>query len=228
MLAQALVLLSGGVDSTTTLAIAKDQGFEVYAISFDYGQRHRIELDRARMIARHFGVLCHRVVILNLSGGSALDDAIPVPKDRSNDEIASGIPITYVPARNTIFLAHALGYAEVKEISDLFIGVNSIDYSGYPDCRPEYIAAFESLANLATQTGVEETRRFRIHTPLIAWTKAEIIRKGMELGVDYGLTHSCYDPSREGLACGACDSCQLRFKGFEEAGIQDPVRYQEH
>ncbi len=178
------------------------------------------------MIDCHFGVLDHRVVTLDLSGGSALDDTILVPKGRSNDEIASGIPITYVPARNTIFLAHALGYGEVKGISDLFIGVNAIDYSGYPDCRPEYIVAFESLANLATQTGVEGTQRFRIHTPLIEWTKAEIIRKGLELGVDYGLTHSCYDPSPEGHACGACDSCQLRLKAFSEAGEGDPVSYQ--
>lgn len=220
---KAVVLLSGGVDSTTVLAIATSEGYAVHALSFDYGQRHGIELERARAVAARFGADQHRIVRLDLSGGSALDGDIPVPKNRSETEIAAGIPVTYVPARNTVFLAHALGYAEVIGAQDLFIGVNAVDYSGYPDCRPEFISAFETLANLATRAGVEGTSRFKIHTPLLSLTKAGIIRKGLELGVDYRLTHSCYDPSPEGLACGACDSCLLRLKGFREAGIGDPV-----
>ena len=225
MTKQAVVLLSGGVDSTTTLAIARHEGFRPVTLSFDYGQRHAVELQRAAAVSRHFGVDEHRVVKIGLFGGSALTGDGQVPKGRGAAEMASGIPATYVPARNTIFLAYGLALAEVRGIGDLFIGVTAIDYSGYPDCRPEYIAAFEAMANLATRAGVEGTTRLKIHTPLIRMTKAKIIRKGLELGVDYSLTHSCYDPGPDGLACGACDSCLLRLKGFREAGMEDPVAY---
>jgi 7-cyano-7-deazaguanine synthase len=222
----AVVLLSGGIDSTTTLAIALAEGYQAHVLSFDYGQRHQIETEAAQRVANSLGAKEHRVVRIDLRvfGGSAITDDIDVPKKRSEKEIAHGIPITYVPARNTIFLAYALALAEVISASDIFLGVNAIDYSGYPDCRPEFIEAFENLAKLATRTGVEG-QRFQIHTPLIKFSKADIIRKAVELGVDLSLTHSCYDPSPEGLACGECDSCLLRLKGFREAGIRDPIRY---
>jgi 7-cyano-7-deazaguanine synthase len=225
---RAVVLLSGGLDSTTTLAIAVAEGYEAHALSFEYGQRHKIETEAARRVATSLGAKDHRVAKIDLRvfGGSALTDAIDVPKQRPETEIAHGIPVTYVPARNTIFLAYALAWAEVIHASDIFIGVNAIDYSGYPDCRPEFIEAFEDLANLATKAGLE-SMRFQIHTPLIKLSKAEIIRKAVELGVDLSLTHSCYDPTPEGLACGGCDSCLLRLKGFREAGIKDPIRYAE-
>jgi len=227
MTRKAIVLLSGGLDSTTTLAIAKSKGFQVFTLSFEYGQRHRVELDRAREISRRFGAAEHRVLTVDLGalGGSALTAGIPVPTGRSAEEMSAEIPVTYVPARNTIFLSFALAYAEVSGARDLFIGVNAVDYSGYPDCRPEYIAAFEKLANLATKAGVEGGDPIRIHTPLIDLTKAEIIQLGLSLGVDYGLTHSCYAPDEQGLACGVCDSCQLRLKGFSQAGATDPVAY---
>jgi 7-cyano-7-deazaguanine synthase len=223
---RAVVLLSGGIDSTTTLAIAIAEGYEAYALSFGYGQRHQIEIETARRVANSLGAREHRVarIDLRIFGGSALTDDIDVPKQRLEREIAHGIPVTYVPARNMIFLAYALAWAEVIFASDIFLGVNAIDYSGYPDCRPEFIEAFEALANLGTKAGVEG-RRFQIHTPLIKFSKAEIIRKAIELGVDLSLTHSCYDPTPEGLACGECDSCLLRLKGFREAGIKDPIRY---
>jgi 7-cyano-7-deazaguanine synthase len=223
---RAVVLLSGGIDSTTTLAIAIAGGYEAYALSFDYGQRHQIETKAARRVANSLGAREHRVAKIDLRvfGDSALTDQIDVPKTRSGEEIAHGIPVTYVPARNTIFLSYALAWAEVIPASDIFLGVNAIDYSGYPDCRPEFIEAFENLASLATKAGVEG-RRFQIHTPLIKLSKAEIVRKAVELGVDLSLTHSCYDPSPEGLACGECDSCLLRLKGFREAGIRDPIGY---
>jgi len=222
----AVVLLSGGIDSTTTLAIAITEGYEAYALSFDYGQRHRIEMQAARRAADSLGAKEHRIAKIDLRvfGGSALTGDIDVPKQRSETEIADGIPVTYVPARNTIFLAYALGWAEVIQAADIFLGVNAIDYSGYPDCRPEFIEAFQTIANVGTKAGVEG-RRFQIHTPLIKFSKAEIIRKAVKLGVDLSLTHSCYDPSPDGLACGECDSCLLRLKGFREAGIQDPIRY---
>jgi len=222
----AVVLLSGGIDSTTTTAIALAEGYEAYALSFEYGQRHQIETEVACRVADSLGVKEHRIAKIDLRvfGGSALTDDNDVPKRRSETEIAHGIPVTYVPARNTIFLAYALAWAEVIFADDIFLGVNAIDYSGYPDCRPEFIEAFETLANLATKAGVEGTR-FQIHTPLIKFSKAEIIRKAVELGVDLSLTHSCYDPSPEGLACGQCDSCLLRLKGFREAEIKDPIRY---
>lgn len=224
----AVVLLSGGLDSATTAAIARADGFRVYALSVDYGQRHRFELEAARRVAESLGVAKHFVAKVGLDqiGGSALTDDLSVPLDRDEAEMSHGIPITYVPARNTVFLALALGYAEVVGAADLYIGVNAIDYSGYPDCRPEFIAEFEKLANLATKAGVEHTMSFQIHAPLIKMTKAEIIRRGYELGVDYGLTHSCYAPNAGGIACGRCDACQLRLKGFAEAGISDPVAYQ--
>ncbi|MFY9609100.1 MAG: 7-cyano-7-deazaguanine synthase QueC [Blastocatellia bacterium] len=224
---KAVVLLSGGLDSTTALAVALADGFEVYAISFQYGQRHAIELASAHRIAKAYAVEKHLVVNIDLRaiGGSALTDQIEVPKRGSSLAMASGIPVTYVPARNTIFLSFALGWAERLSIQDIFIGVNALDYSGYPDCRPEYIEAFERLANLATKAGVEGQMLLKIHTPLIAMTKADIIRTGLELGVDYSLTHSCYDPGVAGLACGRCDSCLLRLKGFAEAGARDPLRY---
>jgi len=223
---RAVVLLSGGIDSTTTLAIALTEGYEAYALSFDYGQRHQIETEAARHVAESLGAKEHRIAKIDLRvfGGSALTDGIAVPKQRSETEIGHGIPITYVPARNTIFLAYALAWAEVIPASDIFLGVNAIDYSGYPDCRPEFIEAFETLAILGTKAGVEG-KRFQIHTPLIKFSKAEIIRKAVELGVNLSLTHSCYDPTPEDLACGECDSCLLRLKGFREAGIKDPIRY---
>ena len=223
---RAVVLLSGGIDSTTTLAIAMADGYEAYALSFDYGQRHQIELEAARRVADSLGAKEHRIakIDLRIFGGSALTDDVDVPKKRSEAEIAHGIPVTYVPARNTIFLAYALAWAEVIPAGDIFLGVNAIDYSGYPDCRPEFIEAFEALANVGTKAGVEG-RRFHIHTPLIKFSKAEIICKAIERGVGLSLTHSCYDPSPEGLACGECDSCLLRLKGFREAGIEDPIQY---
>jgi 7-cyano-7-deazaguanine synthase len=223
---RAVVLLSGGIDSTTTLAIAISEGYQTYALSFDYGQRHQSETNAARRVAKSSGAKEHRIAKIDLRvfGGSALTDDIAVPKQRSETEIARGIPITYVPARNTIFLAYALAWAEVIPANDIFIGVNAIDYSGYPDCRPEFIEAFENLANVGTKGGIEG-RSFQIHTPLIKLSKADIIRKGVELGVDFSLTHSCYDPLPEGLACGECDSCLLRLKGFREAETKDPIRY---
>jgi len=222
----AVVLLSGGIDSTTTLAIALAEGYEAYALSFEYGQRHQIETETARRVADSLGAKEHRIAKIDLRvfGGSALTDDVDVPKKRSETEIAHGIPVTYVPARNTIFLAYALAWAEVISAADIFLGVNAIDYSGYPDCRPEFIEAFETVANVGTKAGVEGGR-FHIHTPLIKFSKAEIIRKAVELEVDLSLTHSCYDPSPEGLACGQCDSCLLLLKGFREAGIKDPIRY---
>jgi 7-cyano-7-deazaguanine synthase len=225
---RAVVLVSGGLDSATTLAMARAEGFELYALSIDYGQRHRHELECARQIARSLGAKRHTIVTIDLRavGGSALTDTIDVPKDRSHEEIGQGIPITHVPARNTVFLGLALGYAEVIEAFDVFIGANAVDYSGYPDCRPEFLAEFERLANLATKAAVEGRGTFRIHAPLLQRTKAEIIREGIRLGVDYALTLSCYDPDAEGRACGRCDSCRLRFKGFQEAGVADPARYQ--
>lgn len=223
---KAVVLLSGGLDSTTTLAIALAEGFEPYTISFRYGQRHSIELDAAKRVSQVLRAKGHIVVDINLRqiGGSALTSDIDVPKGRLTEEMEKEIPVTYVPARNTIFLSIALGWAEALGASDIFIGVNALDYSGYPDCRPEFIEAFERMANLGTKAGVEGNR-FKVHTPLIRMTKGEIIKKGMELGIDYSLTHSCYDPTPEGLACGECDSCLLRKKGFSEAGIKDPLRY---
>jgi 7-cyano-7-deazaguanine synthase len=224
----AVVLLSGGLDSATTAAIARAEGFRLYALSIDYGQRHRFELDAARRVASALGVERHVMasVDLNQFGGSALTADIAVPLDRGDEKISQGIPVTYVPARNTVFLALALGYAETVGAADLFIGVNAVDYSGYPDCRPEFIAAFEKLANLATKAGVENTIKFRIHTPLVHMTKAQIIRRGSELGVSYALTHSCYAPNEAGVACGRCDACRLRLKGFAEAGLADPIAYQ--
>ncbi|MEX1232327.1 MAG: 7-cyano-7-deazaguanine synthase QueC [Planctomycetaceae bacterium] len=223
----AVVLVSGGLDSATILAIARRQGYELYAITFDYGQRHRIEMQAAKRVCDAGGVVKQIVFPLDFRsfGGSALTSDLPVPKNRSDAEMNADIPITYVPARNTVFLSIALGWAEVLGADDLFVGVNAVDYSGYPDCRPEFIAAFITLANLATKTGVEQDQPFHVHTPLISLSKAEIIRKGVELGVDYSLTHSCYDPDAQGRACGRCDSCQLRLKGFAEAGMVDPVPY---
>jgi 7-cyano-7-deazaguanine synthase len=223
---RAVVLLSGGLDSSTLLAMVKSEDFEPYALSFRYGQRHDTEIGAARRIAAALGAAGHTVVDIDLRtfGGSALTDAIPVPKGRGADEISGDIPITYVPARNTIFLSFALAWAEVLGSTDIFIGVNALDYSGYPDCRPEYIEAFERMANLATKAGVEG-RRLKIHAPLIRLRKAEIIRQGLELGVDYSLTSTCYDPSVDGKACGTCDACLLRLKGFRELGIPDPVGY---
>ncbi len=222
---KAVCLLSGGLDSATSLAVARRKGFECYTLAFDYGQRHRVELDAAARVARSLGSVEHVVVPINLRqfGNSALTADIPVPKCRAETEMSRDIPITYVPARNTVFLSIALAWAEVLESGDLFIGVNALDYSGYPDCRPEYIEAFEKMANLATRAGVEGRTRVRIHTPLIALTKAGIINLGRELGVDYSLTHSCYDPDGAGRPCGACDSCLLRAKGFAELGLPDPA-----
>ena len=226
---KAVVLLSGGLDSATVLAIARSQGFELYALSFSYGQRHIWELQAAARVAAYLGVVKHRTanIDLRIFGGSALTDDIAVPKGRSTDDMSHGIPITYVPARNTIFLSFALAWAEVLGSSDIFTGVNALDYSGYPDCRPEFIEAFEKMANLATKAGVEGRQLLKIHTPLIALSKAEIIRKGIELGVDYALTSSCYDPSASGEPCRQCDSCLLRQKGFRENGIEDPLVYRQ-
>jgi 7-cyano-7-deazaguanine synthase len=225
MSSKAVVLLSGGLDSATVLAIAREEGFEPYALSFDYGQRHRWELESARRVAQALGAREHRIIAFDLRaiGGSALTADIDVPKDRRPEAMSNGIPITYVPARNTIFLSFALAWAEVLGASDIFLGVNSLDYSGYPDCRPEYIQAFERMANLATKAGVEGRQELRIQAPLLYLSKAEIIRRGLQLGVDYSLTSSCYDPRRDGGPCGACDSCLLRQKGFAEAGVEDPL-----
>jgi 7-cyano-7-deazaguanine synthase len=225
----AVILLSGGLDSTTTAAIARQEGFGLYALSIDYGQRHRFELDAARRVAQALGVKRHVVLSVDLTqfGGSALTAALDVPKDRPPYEMTHGIPITYVPARNTIFLSLALAYAESVGVIDIFLGVNAIDYSGYPDCRPEYIDAFAAMANLATKASVEGRQHYTFHAPLIHLTKAEIIRRGIGLGVDYSLSHSCYDPDPTGVSCGHCDSCQLRRKGFAEAGVKDPIKYRD-
>lgn len=224
---KAVVLSSGGLDSTTVMAIAKHAGFELYSLSFNYGQRHFLELEAARKVAETFGVQEHMVINIDLNkiGGSALTDNIEVPKAKTEESITAEIPVTYVPARNTIFLSYALAWAEVLQSSEIFIGVNAIDYSGYPDCRPEYIEAFQRMANLATKAGVQGITQIKIQTPLINMTKAQIIQKGIELGIDYALTHSCYDPTPQGLACSRCDSCILRKNGFEEAGIADPTKY---
>jgi 7-cyano-7-deazaguanine synthase len=222
---RAVVLASGGLDSTTTMAIARHEGYDIFALSFDYGQRHKLELEAAKTVADCFGAKKHLILRLDLGtiGGSALTDDIPVPQGRGLNEIGSGgIPITYVPARNTIFLSYALAWAEVLDATDIFVGVNALDFSGYPDCRPEYIKAFEKMANLATKAGVEG-KSVTIHTPIINMTKAQIIKKGVSLGVDYSMTHSCYDPAEDGRPCGRCDSCLLRKKGFEEAGLSDPL-----
>jgi 7-cyano-7-deazaguanine synthase len=224
---KAVVLLSGGLDSTTTLAIAKHKGYEVCALSFRYGQRHEFELQAARRIAASFDIRHHVITTIDLRtfGGSALTSDVAVPKGRSLDQMTADIPVTYVPARNTIFLSFALAWAEVLGANDIFIGVNALDYSGYPDCRPEYIAAYEQMANLATKAGVEGRQCLKIHTPLIALTKGQIIRQGIELGVDYSLTSTCYDPFESGEACGGCDACLLRLKGFAENNIPDPAPY---
>ncbi|HYA15249.1 MAG TPA: 7-cyano-7-deazaguanine synthase QueC [Syntrophales bacterium] len=224
---KAIVLSSGGVDSMTAMAIAKSEGYDIYSLSFHYGQRHSLELEAAKKIAVLLGARKHLIININLRlfGGSALTDDIKVPRNREESDMRKDIPITYVPARNTIFLSYALAWAEILGASDIFIGVNAIDYSGYPDCRPEYIAAFENMANLATRVGVEGKARIIIRTPLIHMSKADIIRRGIELGIDYSITHSCYDPTPAGKACGHCDSCILRKKGFREAGIHDPAEY---
>ncbi len=223
--AKAVVLLSGGLDSTTALAVAKAEGLQCHCLSFSYGQRQAVELERARAIAE--GAAAHLILNLDLDkiGGSALTTAMAVPKGRTEEEMASAIPVTYVPGRNTIFLSYAVAWAEVIGAADIFIGINALDYSGYPDCRPEYIEAFERLANLGTRAGVAGGRPFRIHAPLMRLTKKEIIEKGISLGVDYAATHSCYDPDEQGRACGACDACRLRLKGFAEAGLEDPAMY---
>lgn len=222
---KAVCLLSGGLDSATCLAVARREGFDCYALSFDYGQRHRVELDAARRVAEALGAVDHRVAKIDLRafGHSALTDDIAVPKGRDESEMSAEIPVTYVPARNTIFLSFALAWAEVLESNDIFIGVNALDYSGYPDCRPEFIEAFERMANLATKTGVEGRTKLHIRTPLLKLSKAEIVRLGAAAGVPFGLTHSCYDPDAVGRPCGACDSCILRARGFREAGIADPA-----
>ncbi|HEY1602410.1 MAG TPA: 7-cyano-7-deazaguanine synthase QueC [Pirellulales bacterium] len=227
MVRSAVLLLSGGLDSATAGAIARDEGFELFALSFDYGQRHKHELVAAARVAQALGVRRHVTLKIDLAqfGASALTADIAVPKDRSTEAMSVGIPVTYVPARNTVFLSLALALAETAPAADIFLGVNALDYSGYPDCRPEYIEAFERLANLATKAGIEGTLKFQIHAPLIHWTKAEIIRRGHELGLDYSLTHSCYDPDPAGRSCGGCDACQLRRKGFAEAGLTDPLEY---
>ena len=220
-------MLSGGIDSSTAMAIAKREGFELHSLTFRYGQRHEREIEAAKKVAAFLGAQGHLIIEFNLRaiGGSALTDQIEVPKGRSPEEIPHGVPVTYVPARNTIFLSFALALAERLEAEDIFFGANQLDYSGYPDCREEYIRAFEQMANLATKAGVEGKTKIRIHTPLIRMTKAQIIQKGMELGLDYSLTWSCYDPAPGSLACGLCDSCQLRLKGFKEAGCKDPIKY---
>lgn len=225
--AKAIVLLSGGLDSTTVLAIARSQGYDTYGLCFKYGQRHKVEVEAARRVADAIGVAGFLEMDIDLGkiGGSALTEDLTIPKARAEAEMEKEIPITYVPARNTIFLSYALAWAEVLGAYDIFIGVNAVDYSGYPDCRPEFIEAFGKMANLATKVGVEGTTKIRIRTPIIHLTKCEIIQKGIELGVDYSMTHTCYDPSPEGLACGTCDSCLLRKKGFQKAGIADPTLY---
>lgn len=225
---KAVVLLSGGMDSATTAAIARDEGYDVHALTFRYGQRHAAELEASHRVAKQLGIRRHVVLDIDLRafGGSALTGELEVPKDRPLEEIGGRIPPTYVPARNTIFLAFALGWAEVLGASDIFMGANALDYSGYPDCRPEYIRAFQSMADLATRAGVEEGRRLTIHTPLISLSKREIIGRGLALGLDYAITLTCYDPSAEGAACGRCDACLLRLKGFREAGMEDPSAYQ--
>lgn len=224
----AIILLSGGLDSATSAAIAQNQGFALHALSVDYGQRHRFELQAAERVAAALGVVEHRIVKIDLAqfASSALTGSAAVPKGRTAEEMSEGIPVTYVPARNTVLLSLALALAESRSAADIFLGVNAVDYSGYPDCRPEYVAAFERLANLATKAGVEGTLKFKIHAPLINLTKAEIIRRGAELGVDYGLTHSCYDPSPTGVSCGQCDACRLRLRGFADAGLVDPLQYE--
>ncbi|MBD3234337.1 MAG: 7-cyano-7-deazaguanine synthase QueC [candidate division Zixibacteria bacterium] len=224
---KAVVLLSGGLDSTTTLAIARSLGYKLFALSFQYGQHHDLEIKAAKAVAEYFRVDKHLIIRIDLNaiGGSALTDDMPIPKDRVEDSMRSEIPDTYVPARNTIFLSYALAWAEVLEAEDIFIGVNAVDYSGYPDCRPEFIEAFQRMAQLATKAGVESKHRIKIHTPLSSMTKSDIIKKGITLGVDYSLTHTCYDPSPDGLACGRCDACRLRLRGFAQAGITDPLDY---
>ena len=224
---KAVILLSGGLDSATCLAIAIDSGFLPYALSFRYGQRHEFELDSAKAVSKSMGVEEHIILDIDLRafGGSALTDDIEVPKDRDETNIKNEIPVTYVPARNTIFLSFGLAYAETLGANDIFIGVNALDYSGYPDCRPEYIASFQRMANLATKVGVEEKSDTNIHTPLIDLTKSDIIKAGLSLNVDYGLTHSCYDPEQNGYSCGHCDACQLRIRGFEKLGLSDPIKY---
>jgi len=223
----AVILCSGGIDSTTIMAVAKSEGYDLYSLSFCYGQRHKTELKAAQRVSKAFNVKKYLIIDIDLNkiGGSALTDNIDVPKGRSLEEISEQIPATYVPARNTIFLSYGLAWSEVLGAPDIFIGVNAVDYSGYPDCRPEYIRAFETMANLATKAGVEGRMKIKIRTPLINMTKAEIIKKGISLGVDYSMTHSCYDPSPDGKACGCCDSCMLRKKGFREAGVSDPAQY---
>lgn len=227
---KAVVLLSGGLDSSTTLAVAKAQGFDLYALTFRYGQRHEVEFQAARAVAQSQGVRSHEIATIDLGlfGGSALTDDIEVPKDRTEQNMASGIPVTYVPARNLVFLSYALAYAEALGACDLFIGVNAVDYSGYPDCRPEFIEAFEKLANLATKAGVEGERSFKIHAPLLHLSKKQIIRQACDLKVDLSLTRTCYDPDDQGRACGHCDACLLRLKGFSEAGLVDPAPYREN
>ncbi len=228
MTKKAVILLSGGLDSSTCVAIAQDEGFDVYGLSFRYGQRDTRELDAAAAVAKAMNISRHVIIDIDLRafGGSALTDDIDVPKGRNEDEMAGEIPVTYVPARNTIFLSFALAYAETLKANEIFIGVNALDYSGYPDCRPEYIAAFQNMARLATKIGVEGDKDVHINTPLINMTKAEIIKTGISLGVDYSLTTSCYDPDKNGVACGECDSCLLRLKGFSDAGTEDPIEYQ--
>ena len=225
---RAVVLLSGGLDSTTTAAIATREGYEIYALTFRYGQQHEAEIAAAQRVAERIGVKQHIIAQIDLRqfGGSALTSDIPVPKGRSVDEMGRGIPVTYVPARNTIFLSFALAWTEVLSAEDIFIGVNALDYSGYPDCRPEYIEAYQGMANLATKAGVEGHQHLTIHTPLIAMTKADIVRRGLELGVDYSMTLTCYDPTPDGAACGRCDACLLRLKGFSQNGLRDPALYQ--
>jgi 7-cyano-7-deazaguanine synthase len=224
---KAVILLSGGLDSATTLAIAQNDGFTPYGLTFSYGQRHQFEIGASQKIAEACNLTDHIITEINLRafGGSALTDDIDVPKDRSESTMSGSIPVTYVPARNTIFLSFALAWAEVLQSNDIFLGVNSMDYSGYPDCRPEYIQSFQAMANLATKAGVDGDQSITIHTPLISMTKGEIIRKGLALGVDYSLTHSCYDPDKAGNACGRCDSCRIRLKGFQESGTADPINY---
>ena len=224
---KAVILLSGGLDSATTLAIAQNDGFTPYGLTFSYGQRHQFEIGASQKISKAYNLTDHIITEIDLRsfGGSALTDNIDVPKDRSESTMSGSIPVTYVPARNTIFLSFALAWAEVLQSNDIFLGVNSMDYSGYPDCRPEYIQSFQAMANLATKAGVDGDQSITIHTPLISMTKGEIIRKGLALGVDYSLTHSCYDPDKAGNACGRCDSCRIRLKGFQESGTADPINY---